>query len=143
MKRDGRRLAVVLLLATLTGASWWLSRTAREVEIPVAGPARHEPDYIVEKLSSVSLLPDGRRKYTLAATKLTHYADDGSAELEQPLLVQYGDGAPVHTRADRGWLPRDSSHIVMTGHVRTAKGRDPKNAGGEILAERMKIILDK
>lgn len=143
MTRDRRRIAVVLVLAGLTGASWWLSRTARQVEPPPPAPAKHEPDYIVEKMSSVVMRPDGTRKHSLAATRLAHYADDGSAELEQPLLVQYGQGAPLHTRADRGWMPRDSSYIVMTGNVRSAKGRDPGKGGGEMLADRMKIILDK
>jgi lipopolysaccharide export system protein LptC len=142
MNRDRRRIAVVLVLAALTGASWWLSRTARQVEPPPPAAAKHEPDYIVEKMSSVVMRPDGTRRYSLGAARLAHFADDGSAELDEPLLVQYGQGAPLHTRADRGWIPRDGGHIVMTGNVRSAKGRDPGRAGGEMLADRMKIVLD-
>jgi lipopolysaccharide export system protein LptC len=141
--RDLRRLAIVLVLAVLAGGSWWLSRTMKQLETPPAPAPTHDPDYIVERFTSVSLLPDGKRRYELSAARLTHFADDGSSELDQPYLIEYGDGAPVHTRADRGWTPRDNGYIVMTGHVRVARGRDPKSAGGEILADKMKIILDK
>jgi lipopolysaccharide export system protein LptC len=143
MTRDVHRLAVLLVLAVLAGGSWWLSRAMKQMETPPETAPAHDPDYIVERFTSMSLLPDGKLKYELSADKLTHYADDGTSELDRPYLIEYGEGAPVHTRAAHGWLPRDNSYIVMTGHVRVARGRDPKSAGGEILTDKMKIILDK
>ncbi len=143
MTRDMRRLAVVLALAALAGASWWLSHSMRTAEEPVESGPQHEPDYIIEKFTSLSLRPDGQRRYALSAAKLTHYADDGSSELDQPYLIQYGEGAPVNTRADHGWMPRDNSHILMTGHVRVARGHDPKSAGAEVTAQSMNIVLNR
>lgn len=143
MKLEARTAAVAVTLAALAGLTWWMSRSAQAPILPLHKPPQHEPDYIIERFNGVSLLQNGNRKYTLAATKLTHYADDGSSELEQPYLVQFGEGAPVHTRAQRGWMPRDNSHILMSGHVRVARGRDPKSAGGEIVTESMKVILNK
>jgi lipopolysaccharide export system protein LptC len=130
-------------LAGLAAASWWLSRSA---SIPPAAPpaaARHEPDYIVENFTATVMTEQGNPHYRLTASRLVHYADDGSHELEQPYLVQYGEGAPTHTRASFGWMPADRSLIDMRGQVRVARGRDPKSAGGEIRADSMRVHLDQ
>ena len=49
----------------------------------------------------------------------------------------------MHTRADKGQIPKDGNEILMSGNVRSAQGRDPQNAGGKIRADSMKILLDK
>ncbi len=85
----------------------------------------------------------GQRRYTLSAVHLIHYGDDGSSELEQPYLVQYREGsAPIHTRADKGWMPQDKSEILLQGNAISTQGRDPRSAGGEIRVDKMKILLD-
>ena len=40
-------------------------------------------------------------------------------------------------------MPRDRHEILMSGNVESAQGRDPQGAGGDIHAERMKILLDR
>jgi lipopolysaccharide export system protein LptC len=87
---------------------------------------------------------DGRRRYILAATRMVHYGDDGSSDLEQPYLIQYrGNLTPIHTRADKGRIPKEGNQILMSGNVVSAQGRDPRGAGGEIRADSMKILLDR
>lgn len=130
-------------LAGIASASWWLSREA--AISPVQKPAApHEPDYIVEHFTATVMNEAGRPRYRLSAERLVRFADDGSHELEKPYLVQYGAGAPTHTRAARGWMPADRSVIDMRGAVRMARGQDPKGgAGGEIRADTMRLRLDR
>jgi len=143
MKVDAHTLAAAAVVLGLALLSWWMVRVAREEPVLFTAEPRHEPDLVVEGYRIVTLNPDGSRKYQLNAERFTHYADDGSAELDRPYLVQFGDGAPVHVRARRGWMPRTRAFIDMRGDVRMTRDRDPKSAGAELVTDHLKILLDR
>lgn len=141
---DNKRLAIAATLLLLATGSWWLTRTVGVPEKTFDGKTRHDPDYTVENFNATVMNEQGRRRYTLSAGLLVHYGDDGSSDLTQPYLIQYREGlAPIQTRADKGWMPKDGHEILMSGNVVSAQGRDPRGAGGEIHADNMKIQLDK
>ena len=144
MTLDAKSFAIASALLLLAAGSWWLTRAVGP-PVPVFDrSASHDPDYTVQDFTTTVMNEQGRRRYTLSATLLIHYGDDGSSDLTQPYLVQYREGlAPVHTRADRGQIPKGGNEILMSGNVVSAQGRDPKSAGGEIRADRMKILLDR
>ena len=144
MTLDARRLAIAAALLLLAAGSWWLTRAVGP-PVPVFDrSAHHDPDYTVQDFTTTVMNEQGRRRYTLSATLLIHYGDDGVSDLTQPYLVQYSEGqAPVYTRADRGQIPKGGKEIIMSGNVESVRGRDPKSAGGEIRTDRMKILLDR
>lgn len=140
---DAKRLAIAATLLLLATGSWWLTRTVAVPEKTFTGKLRHDPDYTIENFSATVMDERGQRRYILSAAHLIHYGDDGSSELEQPYLIQYREGsAPIHTRADKGWMPQDKSEILLQGNAVSARGRDPRSAGGEIRVDKMKILLD-
>ena len=144
MTLDARRLAIAAALLAIAAGSWWLTRAVGPPAKVFDGAARHDPDYTIQDFTTTVMNEQGHRRYTLSATLLIHYGDDGSSDLTQPYLIQYREGqAPVQTRADRGQMPKDGSEILMIGNVESAQGRDPKTAGGEIRADRMKFLLDR
>ncbi len=141
---DAKRLAIAASLLLLATGSWWLTRTVSVPEKTFDGKLRHDPDYTIENFSVTVMDDRGRRRYTLSAVHLAHFGDDGSSTLKQPYLVQYREGSPpVHTRADSGWMPKDRSEIILEGNTISSRGRDPRGAGGDIRADKMKILLDK
>lgn len=141
---DAKRLAITATLLLLATGSWWLTRTVSVPEKVFDGKQRHDPDYTIENFSATVMDERGRRRYILSATNLIHYGDDGSSNLEQPYLIQYREGSvPIHTRADKGWMPRDAHELLLEGNAVSARGRDPRSAGGEIRVDKMKILLDQ
>lgn len=143
MNQDVKRLAIAAALILLAAGSWWLTRTVAVPEKAFDGRLRHDPDYTIGNFNATVMDARGRRRYTLSADQLIHYGDDGSSELEQPYLIQYHEGAaPVHTRADRGWMPKDRSEILLQGNAVSARGRDPRGAAAEIRTDKMKILLE-
>ena len=141
---DAKRVAIASALLLLATGSWWLTRTVNMPEKPLARTTGHEPDYTIENFNATVMNELGRRRYVLSASLLVHYADDGSSDLTRPYLIQYRNGlAPLHTRADKGWMPKDRHEILMSGNVESAQGRDPQGAGAEIHTESMKILLDR
>ena len=140
---DAKRIAIAASLLLLATGSWWLTRTVAVPEKTFDGKLRHDPDYTIENFHATVMDERGQRRYTLSAIRLIHYGDDGSSDLEQPYLVQYQEGsAPIHTRADKGWMPKERNEILLQGNAISARGRDPRSAGGEIHVDKMKILLD-
>jgi LPS export ABC transporter protein LptC len=139
---NGARLAGRTLLfgalAGLAAASWWLLRSTAVPPAPVATPEK--PDYVIEGVTATSLDAQGAPRYRITAPRLTHFPGRGF-EIEQPYLVQYGEGAPVHTRANEGLMSDDRKTIEMRGEVRVARGRDPHQAGGEIATDSLRVRL--
>lgn len=136
-------LAGVVLLALALG-SWWLTRRAA-APLPTAPPASaREPDYVIDNFLAHAMNPAGRPRYRLSAERLLHYPDDDTAHLIEPVLVQFlPGGARTTTRADTGVMPGDGSEILMRGNVHVTRSADTGTAGGEIVAERLRVELDR
>lgn len=141
---DARKLALGAVLAALAVGSWWLTHRASQPGIAPGMEARHEPDYTIEGFVGSVMNAQGTRRYLLTAQRLTHYPDDDTTHLVQPVLVQYLPGG-VHatTRADAGVMPGDGSEIVMTGDVHVTRTAGPGSAGGEVTAEHLRVELDR
>jgi len=137
------RLAVLALLVALAALSWWLPNALTPRGNLFGGEARHEPDYTIENFTAIEMDAQGWSKHELRAAKLEHYADDDSADLTQPYLVQYArDAAPVHTRADRGRVSPDGKEILMQGNVRVTRGASGTDPSGEVQTREMRVILE-
>ncbi len=143
MTRHFNRLAIVAVLAVLAALSWWLPNALTPRSGLFDSDSRHEPDYIIENFTATEMNAQGQRKHELRAAKLLHYADDDSADLMQPYLIQFPpDAAPVHTRADRGRVSPDGKVILMQGNVRVTRGTSGADPAGEIQTREMRVILE-
>jgi len=137
------RLAVVAVLVALAALSWWLPNALTPRSGLFGGESRHDPDYTIDNFTATEMNAQGQRKHELRAVKLMHYADDDSADLMQPYLVQFAPGvAPVHTRADRGRLSPGGKEILMQGNVRVTRGASGADPAGEVQTGEMRVILE-
>jgi len=128
----GRRLttlAPLILAGMLAGLTFWLDRFVHGPAQDVVGPSRHDPDYIVEKLSSVRMGDTGTARYTLSALKLVHYPDDDSTLLTAPKFVSYGSPkATVTVTANQGIVSAKGDHVYFQDDVRVTRTANEKNA---------------
>ena len=86
----------LFILAVLAALTFWLDRmiTYSTIRSP---NARHDPDYIVHRLSAVSMDTSGRIKQRLLADKMTHFPDDDTTLLNRPTFVSYTPERPSIT----------------------------------------------
>lgn len=137
------RIAVVAVLIALAALTWWLPTALTPPDSLSENDSRHEPDYTIYNFTATEMNAQGLRKHELQAAKLVHYADDDTAELTQPYLVQYPpDAAPVHTRADRGRVSANGKEILMQGNVRVTRGARGSDPAGEVQTREMRVILE-
>ena len=143
MTRHLNRLALVAVLVALAALAWWLPNALTPRDNLFDSESRHDPDYIIDNFTATEMNAQGQRKHELRAVKLVHYADDDSADLTQPYLIQFPpDAAPVHTRADRGWVSPDGKEILMQGNVRVTRGASGTDPAGEVQTREMRVILE-
>jgi len=141
---DARRLALGVALVALAAGSWWFTRDTAQPPSATAAKARHDPDYFIEKFTATAMDGQGSPQYVLTADRMTHYPDDDTAHYVKPVLVQYKPtGARITTRGDTGMMPGDGREIVLDGHVRAVQTGNPRSAGGEIVAEHLRVELDR
>ncbi len=118
MRPSATRLFPLLLMLALAGLTFWLERTVRVEEGAHPSLRRHDPDYVVDKLTHTRFNAQGVVESTLAAVKMLHYPDDDSTDLVAPRLVQTKPNEPrVTLSADRGALSQDGEEIFLYGNV--------------------------
>lgn len=134
----------LLLLGVLAAMTFWLDRI---VQMPVSkrdGSARHDPDYVVDKVSAIRMAADGKIKHTLAADKMIHYADDDSTRLESPRFVNYATStAPITITASEGLLSKNGNDVYFRNDVRVT--RAPYDGRSELVMETsyLHVVPDK
>lgn len=115
-------LGPLLLAGMLAAFTYWLDQFAQGPERDVVGPSRHDPDYIVEKLSAVRLGETGSPRYSLAAAKMVHYPDDDATLLTLPRFVSYSSPkAPLTVTANEGVVTSQGDHVYFQDDVRVTR----------------------
>ena len=119
-------LAVLLLLAALT---FWLERATRLDAPRHDGRLRHDPDFIAEQFTVRQLDAKGQVKYSLAADRMLHYADDESTDVAEPRLTYFESPPPLHLQARRANISKDGKIVFLMDDVvgrREAGSGDPE-----------------
>jgi len=115
-------VAPLLLICTLASLTFWLDRLAQGPARDMVGPSRHDPDYIVDKLSGARMGEAGAAVYTLSAAKMVHYPDDDSTLLTGPRFVSYRSSkAPVTITASEGVVSASGEHVYFQDDVRITR----------------------
>jgi lipopolysaccharide export system protein LptC len=121
--------APLLLVALLAALTFWLDRIARPSAHAPGSGSRYDPDYLVEKLSAVSLSKAGSASYTLAAAKMVHYPDGDTTLLTTPKFVSYGQAkAPVTVTANEAVVSANGQHVYFQDDVRVTRAADESSS---------------
>jgi len=116
----------LLLMLSLAGLTFWLERMVPVEQRVHPSLRRHDPDFIVEKLSHTRYNTQGLVESTLAAPKMLHYPDDDSTELVSPRIVQTKPDEPrLILTADRGLLSQDGEEVTLQGNVLIVREAGP------------------
>ncbi|MGH8648914.1 MAG: LPS export ABC transporter periplasmic protein LptC [Burkholderiales bacterium] len=133
MKRGPLTTAAPLLLAGILAAvTFWLDRFAQGPASAPLGPSRHDPDYIVDKLSAVHMGKSGSVSYSLSAAKMVQYPDDDATLLTSPRLISYASSkATVTITSSEGVVSSKGEHVYFQDDVRVT--RAPQEGSGELV----------
>jgi len=134
----------LLLLAVLAALTFWLDRAVQSPASAQNGSARHDPDYIIDRLSAMRMAPDGNIKYTLAAEKMTHYPDDNSTHLQMPQFVSMASPkAPMTITSREALVSKDGDNVFFKGDVRVVRGAYADKSEMVMETSYLHVIPDK
>jgi lipopolysaccharide export system protein LptC len=98
--------------------SWLLVKlTGFELIGPSAVPT-HSPDFFSTGYIKNEMDESGRLKNKLIADRMTHYSDDGTTHLENPLMYFYNEPTPPWmVRSEKGVMSADGKNLILNGKV--------------------------
>ena len=112
----------LLILAILAAITFWLDRTITYADSGRAGVPRHDPDYIVDGLTAISLDARGEMKQKLTAEEMRHFPDDDSTVLKKPTFVNLSPGRPSLTvTSDTARISGDGKDIHFHDNVHVVR----------------------
>jgi len=132
---------MMVLLAALT---LWLEYTVQDRPGGEPGPAKHEPDAIMENFTIQRLDESGKLRYTFSAPRMVHYPDDGSGEVLYPRVVQIADdGGNFTATANRGVVNRMGEEAFLYGNVEVLRERTHDTPEFHVSTEFLHILAEE
>lgn len=112
------RTYLILILIIMIGVfSLWFQEDSKQTPDDVSLTDKHFPDYFMDNFSVTSMDETGNPAYSLKAQKMLHYADDDSAELEQPLIEFKQSGKQFTLSATRALYQQDANIVYLYDNV--------------------------
>ena len=134
----------LILVALLAALTFWLDRMVQPGGRPAGAVTRHEPDYIVEKLSAVSMNEQGAAAYTLSAARMLHYPDDDSTILASPSFVSYATAkSPVTITASEAVVSSNGDHVYFQDDVRVTRAAHGTSSELVVRTDFLHVIPDQ
>ncbi len=123
-----RNIIIGIILAGLAVTTQWLVSTLATDETKKSSE-QHKMDYYLKDFTTTLMGEDGRPEKRLSATRMIHYPDDDSTELEQPILTTFEKNIPKWTiQSETGWLSGDGELLLLQGKVTMDR---PKSADAD------------
>ena len=112
----------LLLLAVLTGLSFWLEQLVTSGEPVRDARSRHDPDLILQSLNAEKLGPAGVPIYRLAAKTLLRFPDDQTARLDDPRFEQIGaSGITTSITSKHGTVSGQGDNVYFMDDVKVVR----------------------
>lgn len=135
-----REIGLICVLALVVVAAWWLQRP-QDMFDDAADRGERRPDYVVEGVSGVILDADGLPDRRLDAARLRHYPDDGSSELDEPVLVVYREeGPPWRARSRSARINADGDQVLLQRDVRLSRAATPQSPPVELRTSELLVF---
>ena len=132
---------LLVLLAALTG---WLDSRVRQPEAQKSGAAEKDPEFYIEGFMAIRMNPDGTRRYELAGTRLTHYADEEHSLLASPSLLYYDyERAPVKVSSNTAEVEDGGDNVHFRGDVTISRPAFASNPALGVATDYMHVMPEE
>ncbi|KAF3982236.1 MAG: LPS export ABC transporter periplasmic protein LptC [Methylococcales symbiont of Hymedesmia sp. n. MRB-2018] len=133
---------IYAVLTILLLGLWFLADIFEQKETQKVAVSAHSPDYFSVGYYKKEMDVAGNIKNELNADKMTHYSDDGTTHLEQPVMTLYNSDAPPWViKAETGILEADGDHLLLAGKVFISREGTEKLNPFNINTAELKVYL--
>ena len=109
----------IILMGVLALGTYWLVRSTPIFEAPPPEqPAKHEPDYLMQKFSVKTFDARGRLKSEIFGTEARHYPDTDTLEIDQVRIRSFNtEGHLTTATANQALTNSDNSEVQLIGNA--------------------------
>ena len=134
----------LLPLLLLLAATYWLNLQVQPLPVKPDSSKRHDPDFIISKLSATTLNEQGMPHFIVSAQKMMHYPDDDSTHLDEPQLSSFNtDQPPVYIFAKRGEVSSKGDEIFLRDEVKLMRAAGPSQSEMTLTTTFLHVIPDR
>ena len=134
-------MVALLLVALILG--YWLYLHQRQTGLHPRSEGRL-PDYTLEGVTLTSLNNTGKARYRINSPEMAHFIDDGSTELDSPVMLFFRDNAPpVEVQSERAWIAPGSSEILLIGEVIIVRPENDVRTTYTIVTRDLRVFPDQ
>lgn len=134
-------VGLLLFMALLT---FWISQTVQEQTVRLNILSRHDPDYKLYNFVSTRTDGQGHTNYALAATKMQHFPDNDTTELERPRFTQFGLNKPyTQIQGQRGLVSGNGKLVQFLDQVNVTRQATATKGEMRLQTDKLSIEPDK
>jgi lipopolysaccharide export system protein LptC len=105
---------------------------------------RHDIDYSVQNLSSVTLDETGKPRHLLTTAEMWHYPDDDTTHLQSPHFVSlHTERAPIVMSADIGKISSKGDEVFLYDNVKVLRMGNDEQGNMEFTSDYLRVVPDK
>lgn len=135
---------IAVLLAAALGSFWILEVLRQDQRNVVPALGKDQPDYSVEKFNFVRMSKTGQARYNISGSRLTHYPQDDTFSIEQPLLHNLADGqAPMTLHAERAKIDHAKNEIHLLRNVQVDRPASPNGEAFRMRTDYLLVLPDE
>jgi lipopolysaccharide export system protein LptC len=133
-------LPPLLLLA----GTYWLNQQVQPLPPKPDDSKRHDIDYSVDNLSSITLDEKGQPRFMMNTEKMWHYPDDDSTHLLAPRMVSLSsERAPTVTWAQTGKISHHGDEVFLYDDVKVVRLSNDEQGRMEFSTDYLHVIPNK
>ncbi|CAN5251110.1 LPS export ABC transporter periplasmic protein LptC [soil metagenome] len=145
--RAALRVRLILIIGTLIAlalGSFWVQEVMRRgINDSLPDKARVEPDYYVEQFRFVKMSIAGAPRYDIAGTRLLHFPQSDTYEIQKPVLHSRSNPeSPMTMRAEKAIVDDSHGKIHMHDKVQLDRPQTPEAERFQMNSEYLLILPD-
>lgn len=134
-------LTLLFMMALIT---FWINQTVQEQGPRIDGSNRHDPDYRLHNFVTTQSDVNGKLKYVLAASEMSHFPDDDTTVLQRPKFTQYAVEKPyTQIQGLRGYISSDGETVEFVDNVKVVRQATAEKGEMQLLTEKLTIEPNK
>lgn len=134
-----KRFISLIIISALALLSWWFQDIWKEAPIIQPEKDEHFPDYFMENFTLTNMDITGKPSYILRASKMQHYSDNNSSELEQPRIQFLGEKSDWSITAEHALILENDNQIQLRNNVQLSRNASAEQAPMTIDTEYLSI----
>lgn len=139
-----RSWSPLIPLLLLLAGTYWLNQQVQPIAPKPDDSSRHDIDYSVENLSSVTLDEHGQARYLMTTEKMWHYPDDDTTYLQNPHFISlHANSWPVIMSSLTGRVSSHGNEVFLYDNVKVDRLPDLEKDQLSFRTEYLHVLPDK